>query len=230
MTTTMAAPPIFKTSIGKKVLMATSGLLLVLFVIAHMLGNLKTWLSAKELDAYSEFLRRMGEPIAPHSWVLWIVRTIVFIAFIVHVYLAIELSLRNRRARQQRYAHTAHVQANPASITMRWGGLAIALFVIFHLANFTWGWIHPDYKFVRGAVYHNVVGDFNVWWITVIYVLAMVALCLHLYHGTWSMFQTWGVNNARWDLIIRRSATVLSVAIFLGYISVPIGVLTGGIK
>jgi succinate dehydrogenase / fumarate reductase cytochrome b subunit len=108
--------------------------------------------------------------------------------------------------------------------------LAIALFVIFHLANFTWGWIHPDYKFIRGAVYHNVVGDFNVWWITVIYVLAMVALCLHLYHGTWSMFQTWGVNNARWDLIIRRSATVLSVAIFLGYISVPIGVLTGGIK
>jgi succinate dehydrogenase / fumarate reductase, cytochrome b subunit len=230
MTTTMAAPPIFKTSIGKKVLMATSGLVLVLFVIAHMLGNLKVWLSPREIDAYSEFLRRMGEPIAPHSWVLWIVRIIVFTAFAVHIYLAIELSVRNRRARQHRYEHPAHVQANPAAFTMRWGGLAIFLFVIFHLANFTWGWIHPGYTFVRGAVYHNVVNDFSVWWIVVIYVLAMMALCLHLYHGTWSMFQTWGVNNARWDLVIRRSATVASVAIFLGYISVPIGVLTGAIK
>jgi succinate dehydrogenase / fumarate reductase cytochrome b subunit len=140
----MAAPPIFRTSIGKKVLMAASGLVLILFVIAHMLGNLKAWLSAKELNAYSEFLRRMGEPIAPHSWVLWIVRIIVFVAFVVHIYLAIDLSLRNRRARQVRYARTGHVQANPAAITMRWGGLAIALFVVFHLANFTWGWIHPD--------------------------------------------------------------------------------------
>ncbi len=230
MTTTMAAPPIFKTSIGKKVLMATSGLVLLLFVIAHMLGNLKAWLSGRELDAYSEFLRRMGEPIAPHSWVLWIVRIIVFAAFAVHIYLAIELSVRNRRARQQRYAHPGHVQANPAAFTMRWGGLAIFLFVIFHLANFTWGWIHPDYVFIRGAVYHNVLGAFNVWWITVIYVLAMAALALHLYHGTWSMFQTWGVNNRRWDLIIRRSATTLAIVIFLGYISVPIGVLTGGLK
>jgi succinate dehydrogenase / fumarate reductase cytochrome b subunit len=230
MTTTMAAPPIFRTTIGKKVLMATSGLVLVLFVIAHMLGNLKVWLSPREIDAYSEFLRRMGEPIAPHSWVLWIVRTIVFVAFIVHIYLAIELSLRNRRARQERYAHPDHVQANPASVTMRWGGLALALFVVFHLANFTWGLIHPGFIYIRGAVYHNVVGNFSVWWIVVIYVLAMGALCLHMYHGTWSMFQTWGVNSARWDRLIRRSATVVSLVVFLGYISVPLGVAAGAIK
>jgi succinate dehydrogenase / fumarate reductase cytochrome b subunit len=230
MTTTLAAPPIYRTTIGKKVLMAGSGLVLVLFVISHMLGNLKIWLSGRELDQYSEFLRRIGEPIAPHTWVLWIVRIIVFSAFVVHVYLAIDLSLQSRRARQHRYAHPDHVQANPASVTMRWGGLALALFVVFHLANFTWGWIHPGYKYIRGGVNNNVVGNFNQWWMVVIYVAAMVALCLHLYHGTWSMFQTWGVNNRRWDLVIRRTATVVALVVFLGYISVPLGVLTGALS
>jgi succinate dehydrogenase / fumarate reductase cytochrome b subunit len=226
----LAAPPIYRTTIGKKVLMAGSGLVLVLFVISHMLGNLKIWLSGRELDQYSEFLRRIGEPIAPHTWVLWIVRIIVFSAFVVHVYLAIDLSLQSRRARQHRYAHPDHVQANPASVTMRWGGLALALFVVFHLANFTWGWIHPGYKYIRGGVNNNVVGNFNQWWMVVIYVAAMVALCLHLYHGTWSMFQTWGVNNRRWDLVIRRTATVVALVVFLGYISVPLGVLTGALS
>jgi succinate dehydrogenase / fumarate reductase cytochrome b subunit len=102
--------------------------------------------------------------------------------------------------------------------------------VIFHLANFTWGWLHPGYTFVRGDVYSNVVGNFNEWWLVLIYVAAMIALCLHLYHGTWSMFQTWGVNNRRWDPVIRRTATALAVVIFLGYISVPIGVLSGAIQ
>jgi succinate dehydrogenase / fumarate reductase cytochrome b subunit len=230
MTTTLAAPPIYRTTIGKKVLMAGSGLVLVLFVISHMLGNLKIWLSGRELDQYSEFLRRIGEPIAPHTWVLWMVRIIVFSAFVVHVYLAIDLSLQSRRARQHRYAHPDHVQANPASVTMRWGGLALALFVVFHLANFTWGWIHPGYTYIRGGVNNNVVGNFNQWWMVVIYVAAMVALCLHLYHGTWSMFQTWGVNNRRWDLVIRRTATVVALVVFLGYISVPLGVLTGALS
>jgi succinate dehydrogenase / fumarate reductase cytochrome b subunit len=230
MTTMMAAPPIYRTSIGKKVLMATSGLVLVLFVIAHMLGNLKVWLSNQEEDSYAAFLRRMGEPIFPHSWLLWIVRAIVTVAFVVHVYLAIDLSLRNRRARQVRYARTGHVQADIPAVTMRWGGLAIGLFVIFHLANFTWGWVHPDYTFIRGGVSHNVIGAFNVWWLVVIYVAAMVALCLHLFHGTWSMFQTWGINNRRWDVIVRRTAAAVAIIVFLGYISVPIGVAAGAIS
>jgi succinate dehydrogenase / fumarate reductase cytochrome b subunit len=230
MTTTLAAPPIFRTSIGKKVLMATSGLVLLLYVFGHMLGNLKAWLSGRELDAYAEFLRRMGEPIAPHSWVLWIIRTLLTAAFVVHVWLAIDLSLRNRRARRQRYRHTDYVQANPASVTMRWGGLALALFVIFHLANFTWGWIHPGYQSSRGGVYHNAVGNFHEWWMVVIYVAAMVALGLHLYHGTWSMFQTWGVNNRRWDLVVRRSAIVVAIVVSVGFISVPLGVATHAIS
>ena len=230
MTTTLAAPPIYRTSIGKKVIMATSGLVLVLYVIGHMIGNLKAFLSQQELNGYAEFLRRMGEPIFPHTVLLWILRVLVSAAFIAHVYFAIDLSLHSRRARTQRYAHSDRVQSDPAAVTMRWGGLAIALFVVFHLAHFTWGWIHPGYTFVRGSVYQNVVGSFNEWWLVVIYVAAMLALCLHLYHGTWSMFQTFGVNNRRWDPIIRRGAATLAVVIFIGFSAVPIGVLTGAIS
>jgi len=230
MTTTLAAPPIYRTSIGKKVIMATSGLVLVLYVIGHMIGNLKAFLSQQELNGYADFLRRMGEPIFPHTVLLWIVRVLVGAAFVAHVYFAIDLSVHSRRARTQRYAHSDRVQSDPAPVTMRWGGLAIALFVVFHLAHFTWGWIHPSYTFVRGSVYQNVVGSFNEWWLVVIYVAAMLALCLHLYHGTWSMFQTFGANNRRWDPIIRRGAATLAVVIFIGFSAVPIGVLTGAVS
>jgi succinate dehydrogenase / fumarate reductase cytochrome b subunit len=230
MTTTTAAPPVYQTSIGKKILMAASGLYLVVWVIGHMLGNLKVWLSPKEIDSYSEFLRRVGEPILPHSWLLWIIRVLLFAALIIHVYLAIDLSVRSRRARQIRYHHPEYVQADIPAVTMRWGGVAIGLFIIFHLAHVTWGWIHPSYTYVRGSVYHNVVGSFNQWWLVVLYVAAMLALALHLYHGTWSMFQTFGTNNRRWDPIIRRGATAVAVIVFCGFISVPLGVLGGVIS
>jgi succinate dehydrogenase / fumarate reductase cytochrome b subunit len=230
MTTTMAAPPTYRMSIGKKVLMAGSGLFLVLWVIGHMVGNLKVWLSPKEINGYADFLRRMGEPIFPHSWLLWIIRVLFTVALVTHVYLAIDLSVRSRRARQIRYQHTDYVQADPPAVTMRWGGLALGLFIVFHLAQFTWGWVDPGYTYVRGAVYHNVVGSFDQWWLVVIYVAAMFALGMHLYHGTWSMFQTFGVNSRRWDLIIRRGATVVAVIVFVGFISVPIGVLAGAIS
>jgi succinate dehydrogenase / fumarate reductase cytochrome b subunit len=161
---------------------------------------------------------------------LWIIRVLVGAAFVLHVYFAIDLSRRSRGARRQRYVHPDHVQANPAPFTMRWGGIAIGLFVIFHLAHFTWGWIHPGYTFVRGGVYHNVVESFNQWWLVVIYVAAMIALALHIYHGTWSMAQTFGVNSRRWDRVIRQTAAAVAVVVFLGYIAVPIGVLAGAIS
>ena len=226
----VAAPSLFGTSIGKKMLMAASGLFILLWLIGHMLGNLKVWLNQKEFDSYAEFLRRMGEPIVPHSVLLWLIRALLTVAFVVHVYLAVDLSLRNRRARQTRYVRTARVQAQVPAVTMRWGGLALALFVVFHLANFTWGWIHPGYRFVRGAVYHNVVGNFDQWWLVLIYLAAMIALALHIYHGSWSIFQTFGTNNRRWDRVIRRSAGTVAVVMFVGFASVPVGVLVGAIK
>lgn len=223
-------PAFYRMSIGKKMLMAASGLFILLWLIGHMIGNLKVWLSAKEIDSYADFLRRMGEPILPHSWLLWIIRALLTVAFVVHVYLAIDLSVRNRRARQVRYVHPDHVQADIPAVTMRWGGLALGLFVLFHLANFTWGWIHPGYTYVRGSVYANVVGNFNQWWMVLIYLAALAALGLHVYHGSWSIFQTFGATSRRWDRVIRRSAATVAVVLFVGFASVPVGVLVGAIK
>jgi succinate dehydrogenase / fumarate reductase cytochrome b subunit len=228
--TTTAAPPVYSLSIGKKVLMAASGLFILVWVIGHMVGNLKVWLSQREFDAYAEWLRRLGEPLFPHTVLLWILRVLLTVAFVVHVWLAIDLSLRSRRARQLRYQRVNYVQADIPAVTMRWGGVAIGLFVVFHLANFTWGWLHPGYTYIRGGVYHNVVGNFDQWWLVVIYVAAMIALGLHIYHGSWSIFQTFGINNRRWDLVIRRSASVVAIVVFLGFVSVPLGVLTGAIS
>jgi succinate dehydrogenase / fumarate reductase cytochrome b subunit len=228
--TATTAPGLFGTTIGKKMLMAASGLVILLWLIGHMLGNLKVWLNQKEFDSYAEFLRRMGEPIVPHTVLLWSIRVVLTVAFVVHVYLAIDLSRRNRRARQVRYVRPGRVQAGVPAVTMRWGGLALALFVVFHLANFTWGWIHPGYRFVRGAVYSNVVGNFDQWWLVLIYVAAMVALALHIYHGTWSIFQTFGANSRRFDHLIRRGAGALAVVMFVGFVSVPVGVLVGAIQ
>ena len=231
MTTTMtAAPPLIQTTIGKKVAMAASGVILVLWLIAHMLGNLKLWLSSAEFDSYAHWLRRVLDPPFPHTWFLWIIRLITLAAVAVHIYYAVVLARRSRRARVTRYAHTDHIQADAAALTMRWGGLTIALFVVFHLAMFTWGWIHPGYHFDKANGAGNVIGAFNVWWMVVIYALALAALALHLYHGTWSIFQTFGLNNRRWDLIVRRTATAVAAAIFLGFMSIPVGVLAGAIK
>ena len=220
-------PALYELSIGKKVTMAGSGLVLLGFIIFHMLGNLHAFQGLAPLDNYADGLRRLGEPIFPRSLVLWIARVVLYAAFVVHVYYAIDLSVKSRRARQDRYVRTAHVQANVPSVTMRWGGAAIGLFLIFHLANFTWGWVHPGYTFVRGGVYHNVAANFGVWWINVIYLAAMAALALHIYHGAWSMFQTFGVNNRRWDRLIRRSAGAVAAFVFLGFISVPVATMAG---
>ena len=210
--------------------MALSGLFILVWIIGHMVGNLKVWLSQREFDAYAEWLRRLGEPLFPHTVLLWIIRVLLTVAFVVHVWLAIDLSLRSRRARQLRYQRVNYVQADIPAVTMRWGGVAIGLFVVFHLANFTWGWLHPGYTYIRGGVYHNVVGNFDQWWLVVIYVAAMIALGLHIYHGSWSIFQTFGINNRRWDLLIRRSATIVAIVVVLGFVSVPLGVLTGAIN
>jgi len=223
-------PGLWQTSIGKKILMAGSGLILLGFVIVHMIGNLHIYLGERSIDLYAHGLRTMLEPELPFSYALWAIRLVLIAAFVIHIYTAIQLARRSRAARTTRYAHTAHVQADPASISMRWGGLALALFIVFHLANLTWGFIHPGFKFERGAVYHNLVGSFSVWWVVVIYLVAMVALSLHIFHGAWSIFQTFGVNNKRWDKIVRRTSAAVAILVLIGNCSIPIAVFAGGIK
>lgn len=207
--------------------MALTGAVLVLFVLAHEIGNLKVFIGAGEINRYTEGLRTLAEPIFPRTWMLWGIRSVLIAAFVIHIALSVQLSLQSRAARQQRYVHPDRVQADPASTTMRWGGAAILLFLIFHLAHFTWGWVHPGYTYVRGDVYSNMVNGFNVWWISTIYIAAMVALALHIYHGAWSIWQTFGVNNRRRNLRFRQLAATVAASVFLGNISIPITVMAG---
>lgn len=229
--TTAGTPPaVWRTSIGKKLMMAASGVILVGFIIGHEIGNLKVYLGAHAINTYGEGLRTVGEPFFPRTVLLWGVRLVLIAAFTVHIVTAVVLARQSRAARRHRYAHPDRVQADVAASTMRWGGLTILLFLIFHLAHFTWGWIHPGYTYVRGDVYSNLVNGFNVWWISAVYIAAMIALGLHIYHGTWSIFQTFGVNNRRWDRRIRAAATAIAVLVVVGNISIPIAVLAGGVS
>ena len=230
MTATLTPAPLYKTSIGRKVLMAVSGVILLGFIVFHMLGNLKVFLGAKEYNSYADGLRTIGGPIFPRTYLLWITRGVLYAAFVVHVTFAILTARQSRAARRVRYAKPDTVQADVAAKTMRWGGVAILLFLIFHLAHFTWGWLHPGYTFIRGDVYHNVVQGFDVGWISAIYIAAMIALGLHIYHGTWSVCQTFGINNRRWDRGIRQIATALAAIVVIGNVSMPVAVLAGAVK
>lgn len=211
-----------RTSIGKKQLVAASGILGLAFVFAHMIGNLKAFLGPSQINRYGEFLRDMGEPLFPRSFLLWTLRLTLIAGVTLHIFFTVQLALQSRAARPVRYVKTANVDADPASKTMRWGGLMIVLFLVFHLMDFTWG-VHPD--FVRGDVYHNMVTGFTRVPVFIVYLFAMIALGLHIYHGTWSVTQTLGVNRARWDRTIRRFATTAAVVIAGGFMLTPIGVL-----
>lgn len=231
MTTTLTpAAPLYRTSIGKKVLMAASGVILLGFIVFHMLGNLKVFLGSTAINTYAEGLRTLGEPIFPRTYLLWGARVVIIAAFFFHVLFAWQTARQSRAARRIRYNHPDTVQADAAAKTMRWGGVTILAFLFFHLAHFTWGWIHPGYTYIRGDVYHNMVQGFDVGWISAIYILAMIALGLHIYHGTWSIFQTFGINNRRWDRGIRRLATTLAALVVVGNVSIPIAVLSGAVK
>jgi succinate dehydrogenase / fumarate reductase cytochrome b subunit len=214
---------LYRSDLGKKAVMAVTGIMLFGFVLGHMFGNLKLYLGAEALNHYAEWLREMGEPL-----LLWIVRVVMLGAVGLHILSATQLTLKNRRARPQDYAGRKTVQATYASRTMRWGGVTIALFILYHLAHFTFGpdWAHPD--FVTGDVYHNVVSGFSVWWVSAFYILANLALGLHLYHGLWSMFQSLGWhapgNPHDWR---RRFAQVFALVIVAGNISFPLAVLSG---
>jgi succinate dehydrogenase / fumarate reductase cytochrome b subunit len=221
-TATERDPAAIQTTIGKKIIVAVTGILFIGFVVAHMVGNLHAFQGPRQLDHYAEWLRSMGEPAVPRGLILWLLRGILFVGVCLHVGLTIQLAMKSRSARETRYVHPGVVQASYASRTMRWGGVVILAFVIFHLMDFTWG-VHPDY--IRGAVYHNVVVGFRRIPVTIAYLIALVALGMHLYHGTWSTFQTLGVRRAQWDKKIRALALTLALVIPIGYAAVPVAVV-----
>lgn len=217
---------LYRSAIGKKYVMAVTGIVLMLYVLAHMLGNLKIYLGPTALNDYAEFLRDMGEPVAPRSVVLWILRVGLLTAFALHVHAAYALTVMNRRARPVAYQSSRdYVAADFAARTMRWTGVIVGLFVLFHLADLTWGFANPAY--VRGDVYHNVVVSFQRWPVALLYVLANLALGLHLYHGAWSLFQSLGVSNPRFNHWRRHFAVAFALVVTLGNVTFPTMVAAG---
>ena len=205
--------------------MAVTGLLLFGWIVGHMTGNLKVFQGAEKFNAYAEFLREMGAPLFPESGVLWLVRGALTLALVIHVWAATSLTLINRRARDKDYETRKGVQLDYAARTMRWSGYLIAFYIIYHLMHLTWGNVHHD--FVAGNPYANLVSGFQVLPVALIYIAANLLLGMHLYHGLWSMFQSLGLNHPTYNLWRRYFAVTFAVVVCLGFISVPVAVLTG---
>lgn len=213
-------------AVGKKWVMALSGIALLGYVLAHMIGNLKLYLGAAHLNEYAEWLRTLGEPALPRTVVLWVLRVGLIAAFVLHIVAAAQLTRMNQRARPVKYqAPRDYVAANFASRTMRWTGVIIGLFVIFHLMDLTWGQANPD--FVRGDAFDNVIASFERVPVAIIYIVANIALAIHIFHGAWSMFQSLGWNNPRFNLWRRWFAIAFALVIGIGNVSMPLLVVTG---
>jgi len=207
-------------SIGKKLVMAATGVVLFGFVVGHMLGNLQVYLGARALNEYGEFLRHVL-----HGQGLWIARAGLLVAVALHIWAATSLTLANWSARSVGYREWQARESTYASRTMVWSGPILAVFILYHLAHFTTGAAHPD--FVEGDVYHNLVVGFTNPYASAFYILAMLALGLHMYHGVWSMLQTLGLSHPRWNPLRRLAALAFTAVVVVGNISIPVAVLTG---
>lgn len=221
---------LYRSSVGKKALMAVSGILLVLFVIGHMLGNLKAFQSTGSsgvhpLDEYGVFLRGLGYPIVPEYGVLWVARIVLLLAVGAHIVAAVQLWRQSRTARGKGYRKETSQVFSYASRTMRWGGVIVLLFVIYHILHFTTGDVHPQFEY--GSVYANLVIGFQQTPVALFYLVAVGALSLHLYHGLWSVFATLGVQNVRVQRFRRPLAAAVAVGLFVGYAIVPVAVMAG---
>ncbi len=218
-----------RTTIGKKVIMAVTGLIGIAFVLGHMYGNLKVFFGPEEFNAYAEGLRELGAPIFTHSEPLWLMRLVLLAAVGLHVWSAWALYQDSRRARSTQYATYTTLHTNVAARYIRFGGTVILIFIILHLMHFTWGipGIHPD--FIPGDVYHNLVVGFQSYYYlpAIFYLAAVLVLGFHLYHGAWSMFQTLGLNNSSYTHLWRGLALILAVVTTVGFAIVPLGVMFG---
>ncbi|KQX50609.1 MULTISPECIES: succinate dehydrogenase cytochrome b subunit [unclassified Streptomyces] len=205
--------------------MAVSGLIMLGYLVAHVAGNLKVFFGPEEFNAYGHWLRVMGAPVLHHAWALWIVRIVLLAAVVGHAVSAYQLSRRDVRARPTAYVHRRK-GASYATRTMRWGGIILALFIVWHVLDLTTGTVHPG-GFEEGKPYQNVVDTFSTWYGNVIYIVAMLAVGLHVRHGFWSAAQTLGVGNARRERLLRATANTLALVLTAGFVSVPVAVMTG---
>lgn len=224
----------YSTAVGKKYAMAITGLIGIGFVVTHMVGNLKMYLGVVnegelkvyDIDWYGEFLRELLVPLMPRTYVLWGLRLVLIGAVLLHIHAAYSLTILNRKARPVKYQTARDYQtANFASRSMRWTGIIVVLFIAWHLADLTWGWVNPG--FVRGAPYRNIDASLSRLPVAALYIVANIALGIHLFHGTWSLFQSIGINSPRFNAWRRGLATGVATIIVVGNVSFPIAVLAG---
>jgi succinate dehydrogenase / fumarate reductase cytochrome b subunit len=222
---------LYRSTIGKKVIMAVTGLVLVVFVVGHMAGNLQVFIGAAKMNAYGAFLKSTGE-------LLWLVRLGLLAALLVHVLMAWQLTRIKQAARPIDYQRREPQVSTVASRTMRWGGVLLLAFIIFHILHFTTGTVFPFASrpdalypaFSHTDVYGNVISAFQVPWVVAFYVVAMLFLLLHLFHGAWSSVRTLGLTKPSHHPMQRRVATAIALIVWLGFTAVPVAVLLGVIR
>ncbi|HYK81886.1 MAG TPA: succinate dehydrogenase cytochrome b subunit [Gemmatimonadales bacterium] len=231
-TASRVAPPsrlgLLRSVIGQKVIMAVSGVILFLFVVAHLLGNLKVYEGPEHFNAYAAALRTIGAPFFPPGVVLWLVRVVLLAAVAAHLWAALAVTRASWRARPIGYHRLTAVETTYAARTMRWGGVLIFCYVVYHLLDLSFGVANP--RFVAGDAYHNLVASFLRWPVAAAYSGAMVAVGLHIYHGLWSAGQTLGLNrppSVQWR---RWAAGAVAGLITVGYVSIPLAVLAGIVR
>ena len=212
-------------SVFKKAVMAVSGIILVLYLIAHMIGNLKIFAGAETFNGYSEWIRRIGEPAVPGQTVLWIIRVVLLVAVVAHAWAAISLWRQAKRARPQAYVTKKSVAQSYASRTMRWGGVIIGLFIVYHILDLTLGVANPEGH--DSTPYDRAVAGFSNPIVVAVYVIALLLLGMHLRHGIWSATQTLGQSNRRREVTVNYAATGIATVVTLGFLLVPFSVLFG---
>jgi succinate dehydrogenase / fumarate reductase, cytochrome b subunit len=222
---------LWRTMIGKKVVMAITGAVIVGFVIVHMVGNLKIFSGPEEINAYSRFLREVGSPGLSYEELLWLVRIVLLVCVALHITAAIQLTRMSWAARPDGYALKRDIETTFAARMMRWGGVLLAIFIVFHILHFTLGAVgFSPGQFKDLHVYQNVVAGFSVWPVAVFYIVAMGALCLHLDHGIWSMLQTLGWSSTRNTGTLKILSRVVAIVVFAGFILVPVAVMAGWLR
>ena len=213
---------LWDSSVGKKVIMAVTGLIMVAYLITHVLANLLVFQGPSKINAYSAFLHGTGGA-------LWAARLVLFAALVLHIVAAVQLANRRVEARPVGYAGGRKPQVSTwASRSIRWGGALILAFLVYHILHFTIGTAHPS--FIEGDPYHNVAAGFHSLFVVAVYLIAMAAVGLHLYHGVWSSGRSLGMSPPSPDPLRRTVALVLALLIWLGFTIIPIAVYAGIVR
>ncbi len=213
----------YASMVGKKVVMGVTGLIGIGFVVLHSLGNLLVFRGPEAINSYSHFLKSTGE-------LLWALRVVLIVAVVLHVIAAVQLTRQSRAARPIDYTKRETQVATIASRSMRWGGALLLVFIVFHILHFTTGTIQPAGAFSQQDVYANVVTSFRVWWVALFYVVAMIALGLHLFHGAWSSVRSIGVSPASPRPLERRVSLLIAVLVWAAFTAVPVAVIAGFVR